>query len=551
MPTYTTPGVFVEEIPTFPPSVAEVATAVPAFLGYTETGALLEPTRIQTMKEYEQSFGGPPDAVTDVAVSKDKDGAITSIAATLKSDLPLLYYSLQLYFDNGGGPCYVVSLGSHDDAVALGDDTKGFQGALAALKKEDEPTLIVMPDATRLGTDFSAACGAALDHCGTMKDRFAVLDVRKDQKAVDFRAVSSDYLSYGAAYTPYLETALAYAYDETKIGVTVANGAGTQASFGGTFNGIKVTWQGASGTTPRVEILLGSSGGDVTFATDQAKLTITLNVTTTRAASIIVSGWSAWKSAKGNNANGFDITPGGDGSAVGKVDVTNLTASAPAQGAPKLNDLKSSDTAVYNQVKAYLATQRAILPPSGAVAGIYARVYRDRGVWKAPANVAVASVIALDQTFTDADQGLLNIDPTSGKSINVIRSFTGRGTLVWGARTLAGNDNEWRYIPVRRLFIMIEESAQKSTAFSVFQPNTAETWLKVRAMIESFLYGLWERGALAGSTPDKAYVVNVGLGTTMTQKNVLDGTMIVEIGIAAVRPAEFVVLRFSHKLQEG
>ena len=176
---------------------------------------------------------------------------------------------------------------------------------------------------------------------------------------------------------------------------------------------------------------------------------------------------------------------------------------------------------------------------------------RDRGVWKAPANVAVASVIALAQTFTDADQGLLNIDPTSGKSINVIRSFTGRGTLVWGARTLAGNDNEWRYIPVRRLFIMIEESAQKSTAFAVFEPNTAETWLKVRAMIESFLYGLWQQGALAGSKPEAAYFVHVGLGTTMTAQDILEGRMIVEIGIAAVRPAEFIILRFSHKMQEA
>ena len=384
-----------------------------------------------------------------------------------------------------------------------------------------------------------------------MKDRFAVLDVRKDQKAVDFRAVSSDYLSYGAAYTPYLETALAYAYDETKIDVTVANGAVTQAAFNGTFNGIKITWQGAPGITPKVEILLGSSPGDVTFATDQAKLTITLNATATRAPSSIVSGWSAWENATGNNANGFDITQGGDGSAVGKLDVTELTASAPTSTAPKLSDLKSSNTAVYNQVKAYLLTQRATLPPSGAVAGIYASVDRDRGVWKAPANVAVASVIALDQTFTDADQGLLNIDPTSGKSINVIRSFTGRGTLVWGARTLAGNDNEWRYIPVRRLFIMIEESAQKSTAFAVFEPNTAETWLKVRAMIESFLYGLWEQGALAGSKPDAAYFVHVGLGTTMTAQDILEGRMIVEIGIAAVRPAEFIILRFSHKMQEA
>jgi phage tail sheath protein FI len=170
-------------------------------------------------------------------------------------------------------------------------------------------------------------------------------------------------------------------------------------------------------------------------------------------------------------------------------------------------------------------------------------------VCKAPANVAVTSVIDLTRTFTDAQQGALNVDPTGGRSINVIRSFIGRGTLVWGARTLAGNDNEWRYIPVRRLFITIEESTKKASAFSVFEPNDATTWLKVRAMIESYLYGLWQRGALAGARPEAAYFVNVGLGKTMTPQDVLEGRMIVEIGVAAVRPSEFIILRFTHKLQ--
>ncbi len=151
--------------------------------------------------------------------------------------------------------------------------------------------------------------------------------------------------------------------------------------------------------------------------------------------------------------------------------------------------------------------------------------------------------------ITDDDQDRLNVDPTSGKSINAIRAFTGKGTLVWGARTLAGNDNEWRYISVRRLFITIEESTKKASAFAVFEANDQSTWLKVKAMIESYLYGLWEQGALAGSRPEDAYNVNVGLGTTMTPQDVLEGRMIVEIGIAAVRPAEFIVLRFSHKLQ--
>ena len=172
-------------------------------------------------------------------------------------------------------------------------------------------------------------------------------------------------------------------------------------------------------------------------------------------------------------------------------------------------------------------------------------------MWKAPANVSLSAVIGPVLKITQDDQENLNVDPTAGKSINAIRAFTGKGTLVWGARTLAGNDNEWRYVNVRRLFNMIEESTQKATAFAVFEANDATTWLKVKAMIESFLYGLWEQGALAGPTPEAAYFVNVGLGKTMTNQDVLEGRMIVEIGVAAVRPAEFIVLRFTHKMQEA
>lgn len=219
--------------------------------------------------------------------------------------------------------------------------------------------------------------------------------------------------------------------------------------------------------------------------------------------------------------------------------------------APTLASLKSSNTTLYNQIKKSLADQRVTLPPSAAIAGIYARVDRERGVWKAPANVGVMSTIGPTEQITLAQQDLLNVEPTTGKSINAIRAFAGRGTLVWGARTLAGNDNEWRYVPVRRLFIMIEESTKKASAFAVFEPNDATTWLKVKGMIESYLYGLWEQGALQGAKADDAYYVNVGLGRTMTAQDVLEGRMIVEIGVAAVRPAEFIILRFSHKLAEA
>ncbi len=539
MATYRTPGVYVEEISTLPPSVAEVATAIPAFIGYTEKTDI-PPTRISSMIEYKELYGGPPDAGFEVTVT---DSAFTSLERKAAQQ-PLLYYSLRLYFDNGGGPCYIVSVGGYAAAPSLA----AFKTGLDALKEEDEPTLIVMPDATRLGAADSYQAGiAALNHCGAMKDRFAILDldVKNDVEAGDFRtALSSDYLDYGAAYTPHLNTALTYAYDEAAVTVTGLSAEAGDKTFEGTFGGITVSYTGASTDTPSVEILAGTSGGDVVFATETTgpKLTITLNVAgTTRSAQVVADAWS------GPTA-GFDLAKTGD-DVVGVAAETALTVSPPPP--PALDTLKTGNTALHAQINTALGAERVTLPPSPAIAGIYARVDRERGVWKAPANVAVASVISLTQTITDQDQDNLNIDATSGKSINAIRSFTGRGTLVWGARTLAGNDNEWRYVPVRRLFIMIEESTQKATAFAVFEPNDAGTWLKVKAMIESYLYGLWQQGALAGSSPEAAYFVNVGLGKTMTTQDILEGRMIVEIGIAAVRPAEFIILRFSHKMQEA
>ena len=145
----------------------------------------------------------------------------------------------------------------------------------------------------------------------------------------------------------------------------------------------------------------------------------------------------------------------------------------------------------------------------------------------------------------------MNVDATAGKSVNAIRAFVGKGTLVWGARTLAGNDNEWRYVNVRRFFNFVEESVKKATEQFVFEPNDANTWVRVQAMIENFLTVLWRQGALQGVKPEHAFYVAVGLGKTMTALDILEGRMIVEIGMAAVRPAEFIILRFSHKMAES
>jgi hypothetical protein len=199
-------------------------------------------------------------------------------------------------------------------------------------------------------------------------------------------------------------------------------------------------------------------------------------------------------------------------------------------------------------VRAALAKLSITLPPSSTIAGVYASVDRSRGVWKAPANVSVTAVVKPVITITNDIQNDLNV-PANGKAVNAIRSFTGKGVLVWGARTLAGNDNEWRYVPVRRLFIMVEESIRKATEWVVFEPNDANLWLKVKTMIENYLLNLWKDGALAGAVSKDAFFVKVGLNQTMTAQDILEGKLIVEIGMAAVRPAEFVILKFSHKLQ--
>jgi phage tail sheath protein FI len=143
------------------------------------------------------------------------------------------------------------------------------------------------------------------------------------------------------------------------------------------------------------------------------------------------------------------------------------------------------------------------------------------------------------------EQDDLNVDANAGKSINAIRKFTGKGILIWGARTLAGNDNEWRYVSVRRFFNMVEESIRKACLPFVFEPNVVNTWIKVRGMIQNYLTTKWREGALAGAKPEQAFFVKVGLDQTMTQDDILNGRMIIEIGMAPLRPAEFIIIRIS------
>jgi len=560
MKIYKTPGVYVEEVSTLPPSVAEVSTAIPAFFGYTEKGPSI--AKVSSLLEYTAAFGGAKPTAFVASTSTNQTTGLPAVTAIdpAASSAPnpdrFLYYAVSHYFANGGGPCYILSLGAYTQPIAKAD----FLTALDVLALEDEPTLIVLTDAVLLqSADYFEVAQAALSQCARLQDRFAILDVQSGNVDAFRNGVGTDYLSYAAAYYPYLRTSLNFAFDETGIQVKIADAPVPptvwEAAFPTGPNGLVISFTGPATSTPKVQIVAGDASQNAAFTITAGQPTLTIsNAAGGKTAKQVFDRWTAFKAT--NPPQGFDMRLTGDGSAAVALtpagDGADLTkVGGGAAPAKTLADLRLIDTARYNQVKDALTRQRVTLPPSAAIAGIYARVDRDRGVWKAPANVSVAAVVSADKKMTDADQEGLNVDPTAGKSINAIRDFTGKGTLVWGARTLAGNDNEWRYVPVRRLFITIEENTRKASAFAVFEPNDATTWLKVRGMIESYLFSLWERGALAGATPEAAYYVHVGLGKTMTAQDVLEGRLIVEIGVAAVRPAEFIVLRFMHKLQQA
>jgi len=225
-------------------------------------------------------------------------------------------------------------------------------------------------------------------------------------------------------------------------------------------------------------------------------------------------------------------------------------ADASLENKAMLNKSLITLSPLYNLILTEMASSLNRLPTSGAMAGVFTMVDNNRGVWKAPANVSLNSVVSPTVNITHGDQEDLNVTP-QGKSINAIRPFVGEGTLVWGARTLDGNSLDWRYINVRRTMIMLEESIKMASKAYVFEPNVANTWVTMKSMIRNFLTGIWKRGGLAGAVPDDAFAVLVGLGETMTPEDILEGIMRITVLVAISRPAEFIEITFQQQMQKS
>jgi phage tail sheath protein FI len=498
-----TPGVYIVEKNAFPNSVVEVATAVPAFIGYTERadnkGKSLanKPWRITSMSEFHNYFGFAPDPL--FSIDERPDDAAEEAAFTLagkqyllnqSAGRYLLYYSMLLFFQNGGGPCYIVSVGSYQDDIEADKLMKG----IGLLIKEQEPTMVVIPETVLLDkANNTSVQQAAMAHCGgKMKSRVAILDIwdgYKDRQDPDGDCISEfrnnlgvNNLDFAAAYYPWINTTIVQDRDLS-------------------FENL---------TNPDVlQTLLRTELGIPDQVDENSKL-------------------------------------GQQDAEIKKITDANL------EEADKqlLNKSLLAMSPLFGNMLGSIKNQLNLLPPAAAMAGIYTMVDNARGVWKAPANVSLNAVVSPAVNISHDDQEDLNVTP-QGKSINAIRTFIGEGTLVWGARTLDGNSLDWRYINVRRTMIMLEQSIKLATKAYVFEPNVANTWVTIKSMIRNFLTGIWKRGGLAGAVPDDAFSVHVGLGETMTSEDILEGILRVTVLVAVSRPAEFIEITFQQQMQKS
>jgi phage tail sheath protein FI len=542
-----TPGVYITELPAFPPSIIGVQTAVPVFIGYTEKAIdpvsqkpiYLTPTMIASLADYQSYFGVGFRPKFSIAVASQNaydfmvpatdgnpsDAQYYDVVQSQSSTF-YMYNALRLFYANGGGNCYIVSCANYNgqqDNQAPGPTDAGttinepkLAAGLDASGSQVGPTMVVIPDACQLSQDdYASLTAATLSQCGTLQDRVAILDlcgstdpaswdprlVEAQQAAFTLAVASSaDYYSYGTAYYPALKTSITTA---SEIDWTFLNIFGSDSSTATTLATLLET---QTNTLYPVAKQPAQNAQVMTAISQMLPLEVVLSP---------------------------PVTP------VPPADAVKVT---------QLNQFLVNALPLMKQIENIIQANMNVAPVSGPIAGIWSRNDQNRGVWNAPANLGLTSVISPTILLTDAQQGPLNL-PLDGVAIDVVRYFVNRGPVVWGARTLDGNSNDYRYIQVRRTLIYIEQSIKTALQQMVFAPNVGQTWVSVTASISNFLTGLWTQGGLMGDKASDAFSVQCGLGSTMTAQDVLNGYMIVSVTLQMVHPAEFIELTFTQEMQ--
>ena len=520
--TYTTPGVYIQEKNAFGNSVVGVPTAVPAFIGYTHPTAKgaqnvhNKAVKISSFTDFLRYFPLPKNKAIAAPVKPYQPqyflveqhqmptaGPGLQIGSSYYALVPdpasiyYLYNSIRWFYQNGGGEAYIVSVGSYDatfgNPLPPGDSlinphvrVNDLLNGLKVLRGQAEPTMYVCPDASLLPPgQLSTLMQSMLAQNAELKTAISLFDVPGGRQP-DPTQFMSDITDFRSLLgTENLSYGAAY-FPFVKTSVMAIEEIDFTNLFDGRLSSL-LTFLEEHKADREVSSLLTT----IQSLSEKSDSTVTIE----------------------------------------KVHQTLVATSS-----------------LYKKIMKLVLDEVNLLPPGGAMAGIISRTDNAEGVWKAPANTSIAGATGLPIQLTNNQQSGLNIDPQTGKSINAIRSFPGQGILVWGARTLAGNDNEWRYIPVRRTGIYIEQSCTLTTKAYVFEPNDANTWTAIKNVLSNFLTELWRAGGLAGASANQSYFVKCGLGTTMTQNDIQQGRLIVEIGFAPVRPAEFVILRVEQKM---
>lgn len=578
-----TPGVYITEFPSFPPSITGVATAVPIFIGYTETAAdpatgkqlFNQAIAISSMVDYISYFGYGYSTVSDVApaagedydfqapglqVIDDKLVAVSKkyqVGQTDNGSVPKfnLYAAMQLFFSNGGGNCHVISVGNYvgqpgglqlENAAAVAVKAKALRDGIDIAEAVKGGTMLVMPDACLLPAEEHLPLAVAmLKQAKKLQDRVAILDLpgaleASNWTAEKMRETTDDFcvginsaeeaFSYGAAYGPALESSLLTIDDvdytnllgnAPQSQVLMNNLLTTQALASYPVDGNGEYTKKFKDIAARIAAAFPIDGATGKFGHPEGITGTVAGYPATPASTILVS----------LNQTGVLSPPKDDHPAVASLD-QYLTNAVPLIG----------------QIEQILASQLNVVPPSGVMAGVWSQNDANRGVWNAPANVSLNQIIAPKVLLNDEQQGDFNV-PLNGNSVCILRSSTSRGTVVWGARTLDGNSLDYRYIQVRRTLNYLEQSIKAALQQFVFAPNDGGTWATVTAAISSFLTQVWQAGGLMGDKASDAFTVNCGTPTTMSALDVLNGYMIVSVTVQLIHPAEFIELTFKQTMQ--
>jgi phage tail sheath protein FI len=524
MPTYTAPGVYVEEVPSPQKVLSAAPTAVAAFVGFTERAPSDDP---------KDPTGAAPRLVTSWTQFESLYGSFAPGCM-----LPLAVYG---YFANGGSIAYICRVPNTDPsgepaqlALPAADRALGSPLQVRSIDPDADIAIAISTDDVEDGTGDADAEGPAsftltVIESGEPVERFPNLTFGgdRDVKTVvnkDSTKVKVDLgLDKGADLASQLELLKPGQYQlekapPRKVAVTGRKFAGSETARAG-INGLAIAEDVTMVAIP-----------DLVTAATKDDGTIDLNM------------WKAVQTAlishceqNGNRMAVLDAPPGMTPQQVKewRAEVAMYDSAYAALYYPWIkveNPIgMNGDAEVY-------------IPPSGHIAGVWARTDDTRGVWKAPANDTIRGVLDIERAVTQNEQSLLN--PIG---INCIRPFGTRGIRIWGARTLA-SDSDWRYINVRRLFNMVEATIQDGTQWAVFEPNDMALWEGVSRTLTGFLRGLWSAGALFGATPDQAFYVKCDAETNPPE-SIDAGKLVVEVGISPVKPAEFVVFRISQQKQ--